>query len=323
MLEIVKETIGRLFYLLPSLPYQAQIEVTNKCNIDCAMCPRKDMGVEYEHMDFEIFKKIIEKLDGVRSITLTGWGEPFIHPNIFDMINICKQKGFQVQLTTNGIFLSEATTEKIITSGVDSVSFSIDTLNGNSEFGHENNEARENVKKLLKTRKNKKPKVTLQSTIQKNGEQEIYKIIQWGASIGVDRVNLGRLDQRFDSDLPRPSCKEENEILDRADKLGKDNGVQVDCIQSSVGKGVQREIYKILKHALHRFGKYCLKTYSYVYINLKGDVTPCCGLPRHKIDNIIEKELKNIWHNKKFNEFREKQPEVCGKCDLWNIKYLT
>tara|TARA_B100000315_G_scaffold184167_1_gene173174 strand:- start:27587 stop:28558 length:972 start_codon:yes stop_codon:yes gene_type:complete len=323
MLGVIKETAGRLLYLLPKCPFQAQIEITNKCNLDCAMCPRENIGVEYRHMDFDIFKKIINKLSEVRLITLTGWGEPFMHPNIFDMIKICKKKGFQVQLTTNGIFPSDSTSERIVNSGIDSISFSIDTLNSPSKFGHKNDEARVNIEKILELRNNRKPKVTVQSTIQKNGEDEICRIIRWGASVGIDNVNLGRLDQRFDSGLPRPSLKEENEILDRTHKLGRENGVQIDCIQYSVGNGVQREIYKILKHALHRFGKYCLKTYSYVYINLNGDVTPCCGLPRYKIDNIIKNELKNIWYNKKFIEFREKQSEVCGKCDLWSIKYLS
>lgn len=323
MLAVFKETLGRLFYILPSSPDQVQIEITNKCNLDCTMCPRKDMNLEYRHMDFDLFKKVIERLDNIRSVTLTGWGEPFMHPNIFEMIAICKKKGFEVQLTTNGIFPNESIPEKIINSGVDSISFSIDTLNGNSKFGHENNEAQKNIKKILNTRSDFRPKVTLQSTMQKDGGNEIYSIIRWGASNGVDRVNLGRLDQRFNKDIPRPSDEEEREIMIRANKIGRDNGIQIDCIQYAVGSGFQKEIYKLLKSALHRFGKYCLKTYTYVYINLNGDVTPCCGLPLHKVDNILQKGLKDIWHGKNFIEFREKQHEICGKCDLWNIKYLT
>ena len=323
MLTVLIETLGRLFYILPVVPTQAQIEITNKCNLDCVMCPREDLAVEYKHMDFDLFKKIIERLNEVRLITLTGWGEPFMHPRIFDMIKMCKEKGFQVQLTTNGVFPSESIAEKIVNSGLDSISFSIDTLNGNSKFGHKNNEAQNNIIKLLKGRNSRKPKITIQSTIQNDGEDEIFGLIRWSASVGIDRVNLGRLDQRFNKELPRPSREEEKEILIKAGKLGKEIGIEVDCIQYAVGKGIQKEIYKILKHALHRFGKYCLKTYTYVYINLNGDVTPCCGLPLYKIDNILHRKLKDIWQDRKFVEFREKQHEICGKCDLWSIKNLS
>ena len=323
MIDVIKETLGRLFYILPSMPDQVQIEITNKCNLDCNMCPRESLGLEHKHMDLDLFKKIVDRLSGARLITLTGWGEPFMHPNIFDMIKICKKKGFKVQLTTNGIFLNDSISKKIINSGIDSISFSIDTLNGNSRFGHENHAAQKNIVTLLESRNGRKPKVTLQSTIQKNGGDEIFNLIQWGSSVGIDRVNLGRLDLRFNEDLPRPSKEEEKDILIKANRLGREGRIEVDCIQSSVGKGIQKEIYKILKYALHRFGKYCLKTYTYVYINLNGDVTPCCGLPMHKIDNIIQGELKDIWNGKEFIEFRKKQTEICGKCDLWNIKYLS
>ena len=321
MLNILQETLGRLFYILPSMPSQAQIEITNKCNLDCNMCPRESLGVEFKHMQLDLFKKIINRLNGVSLITLTGWGEPFMHPNIFDMIKICKGKGFQVQLTTNGVFPRGSILKKIINSGLDSISFSIDSLNGKSQFGHENSAAQKNIVTLLETRNGHKPKVTLQSTIQKNGGGEIYSLIRWGASVGIDRVNLGRLDQRFNAELPRPSREEEKDILIKANRLGRESGIEIDCIQYAVGKGIQKEIYKIIKYALHRFGKHCLKTYTYVYISLNGDVTPCCGLPRHKLDNIIQRDLKDIWQGKKFIDFREKQTEICGKCDLWNIKY--
>lgn len=323
MLDIVKETLGRLFYFLPSMPAQAQIEITNKCNLDCNMCPRESLAVEYKHMDFDLFEKIVGRLNDVRLVTLTGWGEPFMHPRIFDMINLCKKKGFYVQLTTNGIFPSQNITGEIINSGLDSISFSIDTINGKSNFGHKNNGAKNSILRLLKDRNSSRPKITIQSTIQKDGGEEINALIRWGASVGIDRVNLGRLDQRYNKELPRPSKEKEREILIEADRLGRELGVEVDCIQYALGKGIQKEIYKILKHALHRFGKHCLKTYTYVYVNLNGDVTPCCGLPLYKIDNIIQKELKYIWRGKKFNEFRNKQFEICGKCDLWNVKYLS
>lgn len=321
MITILKETLGRLFYILPALPDQAQIEITNICNLDCYMCPRKDLGLEYNHIDLGLFKKIIDQLNQVRLITLTGWGEPFMHPNIFDMIHLCKKKGFIVQLTTNGIFSDESITDKIINSKLDSISFSMDSLNRTSKFGHDNDDAQKNIINLLKTRNGNNPKVTIQSTLQKDGEDEIYNLIRWGASVGVDKVNLGRLDQRFNKTIPRPSREEELETMVKANKLGNDCGIQVDCIQYAVGTGIQKAIYKILKHTLHQFGKYCLKTYTYVYINLNGDVTPCCSLPRYQIANILQRELKDIWYDKKFIEFREKQPEICGKCDLWNIRY--
>ena len=93
MLALVKETWDRLSYNLPSRPKQVQIEVTNRCNMDCHMCPREDLAIELEHMDWDKFVKVVDQLKFKEDITLTGWGEPFLHPRIFDMVEYCKERG--------------------------------------------------------------------------------------------------------------------------------------------------------------------------------------------------------------------------------------
>ena len=47
---LIKETINRLRYKIPDNPQQVQIEITNRCNMDCPMCQREDLGIELEHM---------------------------------------------------------------------------------------------------------------------------------------------------------------------------------------------------------------------------------------------------------------------------------
>ena len=51
MIGLLKETIDRLRYKIPSRPRQVQIEITNRCNMDCPMCQREDLGIELaDHM---------------------------------------------------------------------------------------------------------------------------------------------------------------------------------------------------------------------------------------------------------------------------------
>ena len=54
--------------------------------MDCPMCQREDLGIELEHMSWFHFTTLVDKLTYHENITLTGWGEPFIHPQVFDMI---------------------------------------------------------------------------------------------------------------------------------------------------------------------------------------------------------------------------------------------
>ena len=95
MLTLILDTLHRLFYILPLKPRQVQIEITNRCNMDCPMCPREVLDIELEHMDWDKFVTVVDKLKERENITLTGWGEPFLHPRIFDMIAYCKNVGIE------------------------------------------------------------------------------------------------------------------------------------------------------------------------------------------------------------------------------------
>ena len=76
------EFFGRLVYRVPIMPVFAQIEITNSCNLNCKMCPREFLKVPYKHMDYGLYKKIVDNLSGVYQVTLTGWGEPFYYDKI-------------------------------------------------------------------------------------------------------------------------------------------------------------------------------------------------------------------------------------------------
>ena len=77
MLSLALDTLNRLFYKIPARPRNVQIEVTNRCNMDCSMCPREDLEIELEHMDWDKFIAVIDQLQSGEDITLTGWGSPF------------------------------------------------------------------------------------------------------------------------------------------------------------------------------------------------------------------------------------------------------
>jgi len=315
----VKEALGRLFYTIPDYPSQAQIEITNRCNLTCKMCPRDYFNLLKEDMPLDIFKEIVSRLGGVKLLTLTGWGEPLIHPRIFEMIIFCKERGYKVKLTTNGTLLTSDFRQRVIESGLDEVTISLESVRRVSESGHTNLDVLKHIKNLAKECQDGVPTMTLQATLHKGKGQDVYNVIRFGKESGAQRINLGRLDVRFNEDLERPSAQEEISILREADRLGRELGIRVDSIQYALFDGLERTAYKILKSALHRFGKYCLRLYDYVYINQKAEVTPCCGMPKYRVGNLLEKELGEIWTGKEFQHFREHHNQICGKCDLWRV----
>ena len=321
MIGLIKETIDRLRYKIPLRPRQIQIEITNRCNMDCPMCQREDLGIELEHMSWSHFTTVVDKLGQHEGITLTGWGEPFIHPRVFDMIAYCKERGHKVMVTSNGLFTKPSMVDDILNSAVDTVTFSIDSVNGNETVteGHTSNKVYENIEAVVKGRKPGTLGVRLQATLHMGCENDLYDVIRYGARIGCDIINVGRLDRQFRPNLERPDSQQERFIFLKADEIARSCSIQLDWLQYSVSSGLTRFVYRLLKKKLHRSGQYCLKTFDYAYITREGDVTPCCLLPNAKMGNLLHGSLGSIWKNEKFDHFRENYRDTCGTCDLWVI----
>lgn len=322
MKNIFFEFLGRLFFILPKSPKTIQIEITNVCNLNCRMCPRRFLNVEEKHMNFEVFKKVINNSKGAKEIILTGWGEPLSYPYISQAVKYCRESGFKTRLTTNGVLLTNELAEKLIAAGLDEITFSLESLAFDSDdFGHIVKNQAENIENLA--RKKNRPEIIIQTTIRKGKEQDIFELINFAKKINAKSVNLVRIYNKLNPELGRPDFKEEKKIVRKAVNFGDKSGVVVSCFQHSLGRGFFRFIFKIIKSSLHRKEKFCSKLFTDVYINIKGELTPCCVLRNYKIGSLLEEPISDLWENIKFQSFRKNWKNVCQKCDAGQISQIN
>ena len=110
---------------------QAYIEITTRCNLNCAMCVRQVWRDEPGEMSWETFQAVVEGLRGfpeLRRLTFGGYGEPLIHPRFPDMLALASKLGVGMTLTTNGLLLDEVMAEVILDGRLDTVVISLDTV---------------------------------------------------------------------------------------------------------------------------------------------------------------------------------------------------
>lgn len=90
----------------PSFPLYASVNITTSCNLDCIYCYMKPH--KNENMKLNDFKRIIDELaeESIFYILLSG-GEPFLHPNIQEIIEYSCRKINEVSLVTNGTLISD------------------------------------------------------------------------------------------------------------------------------------------------------------------------------------------------------------------------
>lgn len=324
-LYLIKGVFGRTFYIIPQQPERIQIEITNRCNYTCGMCPRESFNLPEKDISLNLFKDILNRIESHYNITLTGWGEPLLHPALMDMIMYTKGRGHNVGVTTNGLLLASFI-EKFIEVPLDKLTISLDSVDEYTEVmeGHPSHKiVQKNIKSLIQSRGNKKkPIITIQITL--HNKQQCLDTVKFAGEVGVDRVYLVRLNIPFGkNDFKRPSLEEELEIYHEAEIIARKYELQVDNNYTAFDNGLLRLLYKKLRPVMYRFDKYCPKPYDYLYINIDGRATPCCDLPRYEVGNILKQSISEIWHGENMQYFREHQNDVCGTCDALRLKHLN
>ena len=81
------------------------IEITNVCNLNCSFCQKIDRQLEF--MNVETFKTIIKNIKEYTDyIYLHVKGEPVLHKEIYNFIDIAGKEGLKVNITSNGTILN-------------------------------------------------------------------------------------------------------------------------------------------------------------------------------------------------------------------------
>ncbi len=303
--------------IVPKSPSQVQIEITNRCNFDCVMCQRKDLGIAFRDMPFDLFRQVLDRIPAsTRTVCLTGWGEPTLHPDLLKMIQLTRDRGKLPIFTTNGVLLKGVLGKGILESGVHSVTFSLDSMD--EEEGTlvhwEPAAVIRNMKDFVgRIRECSLPiRTGINTTLHAGRADDVCNVIRFAGEIGIDQVSILRLDLRFQPTLRRYSLEEERSVLQRAHRLGRKLSVRVQSILSEHGFGGR--FFTLLN-------RNCPKPFDYLYINWKGEVTPCCNLPTMNLQNILEQDLQQVWKGANLSRFRRKQRELCGKCDVLYYRY--
>lgn len=96
------------------IPIHVQLVPTNRCNLACKYCSFKesDRTLELSKDDLEGIVDMCKEL-GTKGITITGGGEPLLHPYINELIRSIHNKGMKIGLVSNGKQLDRLEPENI------------------------------------------------------------------------------------------------------------------------------------------------------------------------------------------------------------------
>lgn len=275
------------------------IEITSVCNLACSFCPptARAKGL----IKVEQFNKILDEIrPHTKYIYLHVKGEPLLHPRIDQLLDAAHEKGFKVNITTNGTLIKKNREKILGKPALRQINFSLHSFDG-----HEGSENRE---KYL---------------------GDILDFVRASKDYNtIISYRLWNLQKDHVTDIAARRNRETLEILENEYNL--DYRIE-EKVQPGKGVKIANNIYLNQDHEFkwpslleaEDEGKgFCHALRSQAAILVDGTVVPCCldGEGVINLGNVNEKSFTDIVQGERANNIvdgfsrREAVEELCRKC---------
>ena len=274
---------------LNALPVEYIVETTAKCNLYCPMCPRESHPQPKADMAEDVFEKLVlQARDSAEHMMLIGLGEPFMDPHIFERIELCHRHSISSLLSTNGTFLDEKLSAKVLDSPLEQITLSFDGARKETfEFyrkGAKFEKVRDNFVRFARMKKDRgsRLQVVVQMVKMDGNADEVDDFVRfWSEVPGVDQIRI---------------------------KADETNLLKPESLHSAAD----------WKHPCHYLWR------GAVYVKQNGDVYPCCQsymLDGAPLGNLEQEPLQTIWNSGEMQEMRRLhaagrggEVEMCSRC---------
>jgi radical SAM protein with 4Fe4S-binding SPASM domain len=333
-------------------PLWVQIGIANPCNHRCIMCwdhpsyvpegspypdeisrrfyqEHPEINRDKGFMGLVMLENLADDLYalGTRRIDLAGRGEPLLHPKLEQIVQILKDRGFQVGIVTNGSLLSGRRCEHLVRQGVDRI---VVSLNAGTPKTYPNIHKTETPKKYYKVISNVKtlqeikkqhnikvPRVMLSFVISRLNYQEGHIMIDRAHEIGAEQVlfkyaitypNIRFIDltdeekRVFSSQLPA--------FFQRAKSYGIDLKLESPIGDMTANPGLYHKKTQTIYSKIP-----CYMGWYFALITAEGSIFPCCQCMQ-QMGSLKQERFREVWYSHRYSAFRKNMkrfPEQNGE----------
>ncbi|MBN2005487.1 MAG: radical SAM protein [Anaerolineae bacterium] len=294
--------------LILSYPAVYTLELTAECNNRCQGCSNiySEARTPVTLPATTWATLLADFATQATQLRLSG-GEPFLHPEFFDILESVTAYNIPVTIFTNARWRNpEALVKRL--EGWPNLSGLLVSLHGAQAESHEFfthvagsfDEACANIRLAVDSGLN----VTLSTIITHQSYDEVDAVVAWGQAIGVRRMTFARYLGR---PLPgvEPTAAELRlaiEHIETLKKAGAPVAYGIDIPQCFVSNGSTG----------------CMAGVAYVTIDPWGNVRPCNHSPTI-IGSLHEHSMADLWHNDKMNAWRALMPAECTTCAAYAV----
>jgi MoaA/NifB/PqqE/SkfB family radical SAM enzyme len=309
-----------------SYPFIVQVDVTNRCNLNCTFCSRHKHPLKLGNLSPDLIPKVIKFSRKSRELILFGYGEPLIAESFHSLLK--GSRSGTVSFTTNGLLLTQEMTGRIIGESerpIHNITFSIDasrpetylSIRERSDF----HKVWNNLKKLSEYKERHQlstPEIWINFVAMKRNIEELPGLIKQAADSGVSQVTVFHLivweeAHRYESllhypDLTRKVFGEARHIADELN-VALDLPIEISMPHPNTQSNGQDS-----------FLPRCFQPWSYFYLRYDGSVQACCFSDNLVMGNLMEQSFDEIWNDEPYRRLRatvNKSPiKDCRRCEL-------
>lgn len=292
-------------------PYIIQIEPTNLCNLTCEICPvaKKILNRPSRNMPISEFKTIVDDIrDYALLLVLWDWGEPFMNPELPDMIAYASAKEIRTVTSTNAHFLRNTDyVEAILKAGLSTLIIAMDSLEKDTyaRFRRNGNldSVLEGLQKLIeiKQRIGAETKIHIRMVVTRHNEHEICRMRRFAKALGADWFSVKSVNINLDIQAKPEDLEPRNPRYRR---------------------------FRYKRGTWERFPSDapCHHIWNIANINVNGDVVGCCYDydASMKSGNVFEEPLTQIWNGPRFRQLRKTvytNRKSLPRCSVCMINY--
>ncbi len=310
--------------------FLVQLHLTERCNLSCRHCYRqKRVKPELPLSRIaDILRDIDRALGAWRTdcgvdfrlrLQIAG-GEPFLRPEIFELIDFAKKLDFALSILTNGTLVGDSTAEALANGGVDLVQISLD----GGERTHDSIRgpgAYESAMEAARRLAERRVFVSLNATLSRLNAEEVDEILDAGRKCGASRVSFSRL-------VPLGSGSELADSVLSASELRRiyskfagrtDRDIEIACGDPLVG--LLEDVGDVPAPAGDIAVGGCSAGVAAVTVLPDGAAMACRRLGI-EIGNLLKTPFRELWADSAVLwslRTRDSYRGRCGACERWAI----
>jgi len=317
-------------------PRLVQLDVTNNCNNDCIACWCNSPLLAQERMAAEVKRqtlpldRVLSLLDelyslGTREIYMAGGGEPFMHPQIDEIIRAIKHREMCLFVNTNFTLVDEERADLLVQLPVDHMTVS--TWAGSPSVyarTHPNKteETFEQMRQILKRVAKGKggvghpPFIKLYNVISHLNYNDVDAMIDFATEVHADSVEFTVVDTKPGyTDCLLLNEEQRQELYRRCQAIGE--RVRRDKLPLDLFRWDQ--FMRRISTTDSNEGNYdkniidalpCTVGWTFARVLPDGNVNPCLKAHRYPIGNIYDTTFREIWSSPRQYEFRRQANQL-------------